>query len=173
MPHIMSFSVVASMYVAHSTEQPTLRKSWGHAIASQSHDIEVVLTRACTRYSAIAGGFGNTVPRSTAFATVAGGADNTASGYGAFVGGGGALLSTTITMPTMLSTSTTMPTTMTTNLAPFASSAGNVASGSWSAVLGGFNNTAAGRFVCMRCVRCGDRMAAVARLMQLRSVRTM
>ena len=70
-------------------------------------------------YATVGGGYGNSVAWTAKYATVSGGFKNTASGYDSFVGGGGAQTSD--------------------------SKGGNVASGAWSAVLGGFLNKASGR----------------------------
>ena len=66
-------------------------------------------------YATVGGGYGNSVGTAK-YGAVSGGYKNTASGYDSFVGGGGARTSD--------------------------SSGGNVASGAWSAVLGGFGNKA-------------------------------
>ena len=72
-------------------------------------------------YAFIGGGYGNTVSAAAAYAAVTSGYNNIASGYAAFVGGGGARTSD--------------------------GTGGNVVSGDWSAVLGGFSNTASGTYV--------------------------
>ncbi len=71
------------------------------------------------QYSSVAGGRFNIAAALINYATVSGGYENTASGFGSFVGGGGARTSD--------------------------NTGGNVASGAWSAVVGGFNNQASGR----------------------------
>ena len=68
------------------------------------------------RYATVGGGYGNGVAATAKYAAVSGGFKNTASGYDSFVGGGGAR--------------------------SLDNTGGNVASGGWSAVLGGFGNKA-------------------------------
>ena len=74
---------------------------------------------AAGNFSVVSGGRNNVVAETATYAVVAGGWLNTASGNNAFVGGGGARTADAV--------------------------GGNVATGDWSALLGGYSNTASAK----------------------------
>ena len=83
---------------------------------------------AAGNYSVVSGGRNNVVAETATYAAVAGGWLNTASGFSAFVGGGGARTADGV--------------------------GGNVATGDWSSICGGYFNGATATCVKSTCVLC-------------------